>query len=421
MVPSGTMPRSAAASKRRPAWYPSPGDELVLRVALQRDLDAWEALRPHLRIDTMDGEQVKLLPLVHRSLVDLGIEDTELPRLKGLHRHHWFKNQRLLQRVAPVLEGLAGAGIPTMALKGVPLGLTYYDDIGLRPMADFDLLVPFERFREALAIVDALGFRGAPITEPSLRYWHARPSRNSDNTELDLHWLVHQNLGLRRVPAAWSSDFWSADIDLDESWSRGVPLEVAGAPTLAPSPADLLLHVLVPPARGMGVRPPRGDDRAGRGLYGRLRRVADAVTIIERCGSLDWDSLLDQAGRRRVGLAVRDTLTYLDDAGFAAIPPSVIATVRSVKAGRRERLVYRLMIDPTIRPGRLQSLRWMAGLFVRATAQESLPAALAALPGFLAWDAERPRDIPVRVASRLGGGILGAATGHRSAATEPRP
>jgi hypothetical protein len=384
----------------RPTWYPSLDDELLLRAALQRDergVAAWGALRPRLDLDTISHHGAKLLPLVHRSLVALGIDDPELPRMKGLHRHHWYKNQQLLQHVSPALAALSDAGIPTMALKGVPLGLTYYDDLGFRPMADLDLLVPFTRFREAVGVLDRLGFGGDPITEPALRYFHSRSSVNANGIEIDLHFLVHEALGLRGVPAAWARDFWGVDIGLDEFWSRAIPLQVAGAATTAPAAEDLLLHVLV--------------HGAGNHSGAPLRWIADAVTIIERSGSsLDWNRVVQQASSRHVGPAIQETIAYLDDAGFATIPSATITAIRSITHTRRDRLTHRLRMDTTIRPGRLKSARWAAGRFLCATAQEPLPAACAALPAFLAWDAQRPRDVPLRMATRLGRGLRAAVS-----------
>ena len=400
LVRSTIMSDSSLVGGPRPTWYPSPDHELLLRVAVQRDergVKAWHALRPRLDLDTMSHDGAKLLPLVHRSLVALGIDDPDLARMKGLHRHHWYKNQRLLQQVSPVLAALGEAGIPTMTLKGVPLGLTYYEDLGVRPMSDLDLLVPFTRFREAVGIIDRLGFAGDPITEPALRYFHSRPSIAANGTEVDLHFLIHEALGLRGVPAAWAHDFWSVDIGLDEFWSRALPLQVAGVVTTAPAPEDLLLHVLV---HGSG-----NDSGAS------LRWIADAVTIIDqRGGSLDWNLLVQQARRRHVGPAVRETIAYLDAAGFATIPPATLAAVRSITTTRRDRLVHRLRVDPTIQPGRLMSARWAAGRFLCATAQEPLPSALVALPAFLAWDAQRPGDVPLRMAIRVGRGLRRASS-----------
>jgi len=394
------MSTSPSVGRPRPTWYPSPDHELLLRVALQRDergAQAWHALRPRLDLDTLGNDGARLLPLAHRSLVALGIDDPDLARMKGLHRHHWYKNQRLLQQVSPALAALADAGIPTMVLKGVPLGLTYYEDLGVRPMSDLDLLVPFTRFREAVGIIDPLGFAGDPITEPALRYFHSRPSVAASGTEIDLHFLVHEALGLRGVPAAWAHDFWSVDIGLDEFWSRALPLQVAGVATTAPAPEDLLLHVLV---HGSG-----NDSGAS------LRWIADAVTIIDRIGnSLDWDLVVQQAQRRHVGPAVQETIAYLDDAGFATIPSATRTAIRSIDITRRDRFVHRLRVDPTIQPGRFKSARWATNRFLCATAQEPLPSALVSLPAFLAWDAQRPGDIPLRMAIRVGRGLRRAGS-----------
>lgn len=89
---------------------------------------------------------------------------------------------------------LADAGIRSSALKGPFLGEAIHGDLGRRPSADIDLLVPPERLAAAVAVVCGLGFArprdnvdkaGFPALHFTLA--HAR----GELPPIELHWRVH--------------------------------------------------------------------------------------------------------------------------------------------------------------------------------------------------------------------------------------
>ncbi|MBN1967603.1 MAG: nucleotidyltransferase family protein [Anaerolineae bacterium] len=57
-----------------------------------------------------------------------------------------------------VNAALNAAGIPALWLKGAALARSVYPEPALRPMGDLDVLVPYDRREEALAVVQAQGF-----------------------------------------------------------------------------------------------------------------------------------------------------------------------------------------------------------------------------------------------------------------------
>ena len=308
------------------------------------------------------------------------MHDPDLPRLKGIHRQTWSRNQMLLNRTAPALGSLAEAGIPTMVLKGGALGLRYYDDLGLRPMADLDVLVPFDRAVDATGVLMDLGYQTGPLTRAHQLDHHGRSAAQPAGGQIDLHWQVNMALGRPGPPEGWSDDFWEAAVDLD----------VAGQPTRMLCAADLLLHVCV--------------HGAGWSSGARLRWVADAATMVDRAGStLDWDRLVHQAVDRRVVLTIRETLRYLADTFEVAVPHDVLGRLEVAPTSRRDELVHRLLTRPRPTPGRLGGLPITLGRFVCLTAHDPLPTMASELPGYLArsWDIERPWQAPGRVARKV--------------------
>ena len=136
---------SVDATLHRSPW-PTALQLELLRVSLW-PVDAavrhWQRLRSGFVLDDVwDADTYRLLPLVHRRLVALGVDDPVLPRLKGVHRREWYRNRVTVSRLAPVLERLERAGVPTMVVHAVPLATTYYEELGARPIDHATVLVP---------------------------------------------------------------------------------------------------------------------------------------------------------------------------------------------------------------------------------------------------------------------------------------
>jgi hypothetical protein len=374
--------RAPLGGSARPAWLPSGTDEQLLAVALLDDpraAAAWARIRPDLDLDAVDWDQHQLLPLVARGLRRSGVQDPDLPRLKGIHRLTWSRNQLLLNRTAPAIGALERAGIPTLVLKGAALALHDYDDLGLRPMADVDLLVPYGQVPDAIGVLDAMGYQGQRVTVAHQRDHHGRPSEEPGGGRIDLHWQLNTALGRPGPPQRWCDEFWAASVEL----------EVAGQATRRLDPADQLLHVCV--------------HGAGWDSGARLRWVADATTIVARAGPrLDWDRLVDQAVDRRVVLALRETLGYVAETFEVAVPDGVLRRLASVPTTRRDALVHHLLTRRRPQPGRLGGLPITLGRFVCLTAHDPLPRAAAGLPGYLArsWDIQRPAQAPARLVAK---------------------
>ncbi|MFL5865791.1 MAG: nucleotidyltransferase family protein [Thermoleophilaceae bacterium] len=290
-------------------------DTLLLRAALldgDLALDAWREWRGSRDLGDMAVPALRLVPLLFRNLPSGGIDEADLARLKEIYLSSWTRSRRLLARGGEALTTLAGAGIETMVLKGAALASLYYPDPGTRPMVDFDVLV---RTREATRALDALeraGWRPVEaLSRPqALAGRHSTPLAGPDGFRVDLHWRALD-------PAARDDDFWEA--------ARRT--EVAGVETLAPGPAEQLLHVC---AHGVGASP------AGP------RWVADAVTVVRRSGDgLDWDRFAERAAARRLTLALRPALGYLRSGFGVPVPAGTLVQLERRPTTTTERLLHR--------------------------------------------------------------------------------
>ena len=294
------------------AGFPSPAGLLLLRAGLADGDEAtgsWEAWKAEVGLDRADYASQRLLPLVFRNLQRLGVDDAELPRLRGLYRHAWYRNQLLFRTAGALIARLREAGIDTLVLKGTALSLLHYRDAGLRPMDDFDVLVRPAQAAGAIALLERDGWEPLEVVPSCLEVKHAHPFAEQGGRRLDLHWNA----------------LWEAAPD-DDLWAAAVPLEVHGAPTLALDPTDQLLHVCV---HGVQWDPTPS-----------IRWVADAITVL-RGDSIDWPRLVARACARRLTTGLSVSLSYLRDELAAPVPPGVVEELTAVSAPVHERLGHR--------------------------------------------------------------------------------
>jgi hypothetical protein len=359
----------------KPLW-PTPAQALLLRAAVVPGpgaLAAWDAWKAdHDLIETeLDHGSFRLLALVYKNLLAQGADEPLMPRLKGIYRYWWCSNQRLFYRAAAVIRGLEKAGIPTVVLKGAAASIAYYQDLGVRPMGDIDLLVPLDRAAEAVAHLGRHGWRPArPRVADLIRYQHSVQMVHETGEALDLHWHV---LAECVHP---SSD--------DGFWKRAVPIRILDAPTLALGPTDSLLHAIVHGMR-WNAEP-------------TVRWVADAMAILHSSqDAIDWKVLEAEARRQRVLLRLTRGLEYLSRNMGARIPDLVLERLRTRRPAVLESMESRVLaLDAdgaqSLRPGHallvaVQYLRFMAG--------KDLLRALAETPDYVRYRVRgRRRPLP---------------------------
>ena len=303
----------------------APPHEHLLLVALGPRAcraDRWRRLHDR-REQLQEPGASQLLPLLGRSLVEAGVDDPELPRLEQAASQAWLSNQLLVHRLGGALDVLAAAGVRTMALKGVPLALGYYQDLSLRPMGDFDVLVEAEAAPTAIDALRAAGWTLEWRLPPDfVSRTYEMPLRPPGHTGiLDLHWRL----------APWIGR--SADAPDPALWEAATPLEVGDHITLAPAPHDLLLNVIQHAYKSGWAEVPRW--------------VADAVVLLRSSrDALDWDIFVDRVASTALALPVGDALSYVTVTFDAPVPAAVVAALTSRRATRRERRKHRVAQRP---------------------------------------------------------------------------
>ena len=337
-----TWPRGVPLwhSGATPAFHPTADQELLLRVVLSEPesacsaWDEWNRLHPDFA--SADAACRRLMPMLHRRLVMLGIDAPGSAEFEQAYRYTWAANLRATRAASEAVVPLAAAGIPTMIIKGAALLALEDRDLGLRPMADLDLLVPSNAGVRAEAVLESNGWvrrrQDSREIERLIRHGTAYARTGQ---EVDLHWCALHLPG-RDEP------FWEA----------AVPARLGSVDTLAPSRTDQLLIALA----------------HGSGPFGApIQWVVDAVTLVRANSRIDWDRFVELSISRGVSLSVASSLGYLRQGFAPEVPDSAIESLLAAPKPLHERLSFWATAHPLAR-GTTYVHQWHRWRMLRACA-----------------------------------------------------
>ncbi len=147
-----------------------------------------------------------------------------LPLLSGLRKKLGVKNLLAFRDVSGLLSKLSDAGIPVMMIKGGSLRFALLPDVPQR-MSDIDLVVPEERYREAVRLAEEAGL----TADPSM---HSADMRREGHGCADIHYRVFKENIRRPEPT-------------DVIAKRGGTADRGGISFAVPSPEDAFLLTMV--------------------------------------------------------------------------------------------------------------------------------------------------------------------------------
>jgi hypothetical protein len=206
-----------------------PEDRRRLARAARRPLD-WEAVLFHARLHSIG-------PLVHAhvgAVPGLELPDQARDGLLLLAHRAAYQNGRYAEEHAAIVSTFAAAGVPLVAMKGLPVAERVYGDRSRRPLIDLVFLAP-AGIAPAQRLLEERGYR-ASRTSP----WDA------------LHrWTSPQRFLTRRAPFRLDVLLLSSPVAspcLHDFHAAGVLARarrepVAGVQTLRPDPVDQLLYL----------------------------------------------------------------------------------------------------------------------------------------------------------------------------------
>jgi len=260
-------------------------------------------------------------------------------RLQTAYRQTRMENALRVDVLCDALERFSAAGIPAAPLKGAALTEWIYEDAGVRPMKDLDILVPPHEAARAVDILLQAGYRRMVI---ELRPGFDREFRG----ELELHAAgqIPYSLELhwRLIDMHWVD----RHVDYESLWRRARPAAWRGVPAYRLGPEDWLLH-----QSAHAVYKHRRTDLLDLCDVDRLVRKSDPPP--------DWDRLLriGQGCRWLAGLAqvLGQARAMLD----TPIPPSFLSQATAYTPPQPERWLAKAWLSGGLPDSAFPFLDWL--------------------------------------------------------------
>lgn len=334
------------------AFSLSEHDTRLLRAALLPEPEgamAWQKLRPTLDIDADGGEARRLLPLLWRNLVDLGIDDPEMPRLAGIYRYWNHRMEELRSGSIAATDALEQEGVPVLLYRGLALGIGVYGDPALRPSNDADLLVPPSAGPDTIRVLAANGWA---------RTGDSRAGSAGGTVSL-------------RSPSG-------VQLVVHSAYSPDLPAQSAAG--LFPDPWRPLsspTEVPVLPWDWEVARLCIEGLRSGSGCI--VRSLMDLHVLLDAV-EIDWASVEEIARRHGALSTLRDAALFLRDGLDAAVPERVAERLAASVPPARDRLATQVL---STRPGWLGELPHTVARHLRADPEGALLDAAIGMPGHL--------------------------------------
>jgi hypothetical protein len=277
------------------------------------------------------------MPLIHHNLQSL--QDSFVQRLQGHRRNVWLRNNCIMGKLKGIVQAFDAKGIDHMMLKGAPLGIHYYKDMGVRPMGDGDIMVRHAQRDMALDIITSPPFNCFFVAGKNRQKAYSNHSadlKTDDHLAIDLHWNLfseHANV---------------AHVD-DRIWEKRQAFSFMGVKSFMLNPSHQFFHI-VAHGRTYSPVPP-------------FRWIADAFVIYKNT-SIDWDEVADLAIAYKYTPFFAKALPFLQETFGMVIPESCIARIQRHPVSAFHHKYYQIATSPTLLKSRnVQSLpdlwRWM--------------------------------------------------------------
>lgn len=259
-----------------------------------------------------------LAPMLYRAVRDQSVPRLHSGGMRALQEayiHTTAQNALAMKTLAVILRALSEADVPVILLKGAALLATVYDDIGLRPMADLDLLVPFQTLEQCLAALERQGYEPTeifPFQDKTGYCWGQLALEKADahDVVLELHWHLLDN------------PHYAQKMSAGALLPRSRQVAFADQNVRILNPEEQILHL------------------CAHSLYhhrGEVARTCVDLALIAQTEPIDWDYLLNVAVDRDIVLALQKTLIQAVDNWYAVVPDSIIEQLATLEPRPVER------------------------------------------------------------------------------------
>jgi hypothetical protein len=279
----------------------------LLRAALlppEQAAPAWRRWKERgFPLETVDGASARMLPQLWANRVAAGVGSEDVPLLKAVYRQALARNTVILRAALDATQVLTDADIPVLFIKGAATIAMSGGSLGLRPIADVDVLVPESDAERAVTLLMAAGYKAE--SDPPVGVSHGFTLKRPDGSLLDLHWWAFKTAG-----------------DDRPMFDTACEATILNQTVLIPSATDCLAMVVANAFRQNG---------------SPLRWISDAVLIFQMdSDAIDWNTLLERAQRPGLTPALATGLDFLAREFAAPVPPRVLSALRGRPLSWRE-------------------------------------------------------------------------------------
>ncbi len=234
------------------------------------------------------------------------------------------------KEVKEVLEGLTGAGIPVIVMKGwVLIQWLYHGDHGQRFCEDIDILVPKSFVPQAEEKLGKLGYGAVEEVDPGYSHRFSNAQAYQKVNHHASHWrqfAIGFHWGLTHVPY-----YDESRINTDDLFSRSCLIRVAGVEVAELSFEDQLVYTCAHLALHH-----RNTER--------LLNYFEIAAIIQRAGGeMDWQAVVDRAVKWRYITQVKHVLAEVQQLWPGVIPVPGLERVEKVQPTLQDRWIDRLV------------------------------------------------------------------------------
>jgi Uncharacterised nucleotidyltransferase len=308
---------------------------LLLKSALlsgEEFSNSWKLYVSNFNLEKTDPVCVKLFPLLYVNLRKNKIETPLLGEFKKLYNITWYKNELLFNKILSAIKALAEIGIESIPLKGMALTLGFYKDFGLRPMNDFDLLVPEDKIMRSVKILLNLGYfpqNNFRFQKGFLQISNSYTFYGKDGGEFDLHWHVLYEACSRETDEILLQNY--------------IPIKVNNKIINVLSVENQLLHVMV-----------HGIDHFSSSGF---QWLPDVIFLLQNyADKINWDKLLANSEKLKLSLSLSTGFKFINSEIKPLIPEWVLNELNTINISRTEKKEFRLKIKGGGRKGHVHLL-----------------------------------------------------------------
>ncbi len=240
------------------------------------------------------------------------------------------RNRIFLSELERVVSLLGSQSIQIVLFKGAVFVHSLYEDIGLRPMSDLDILVHKQDIPKAVTMLKEKGYEEPTLLQTEMMkkdVTHDVHLRQSEppHVDIEVHWLLG------------GGEKYRQKVDMEWFWNRIVPLEKWGQNVFTLSPTAHLLYL----CGHLGYQ-------HGLASIGLLWLVDVARFLNQYSTEIRWDEFVEGAKHLSWSAAAYYTFGQVKRA-FDCAPPDEVLERLSAQMSREEEDHVRSMsvISPT--------------------------------------------------------------------------